>query len=96
MRLGPKEKQILKRLSPGKFTPPSEYLGEYGDRSPWPTLNRLVYDKGLAAFRFQTLTPEERLRAYRNLAPGREAAEYNAALRLTPKGEEVIKKLKEL
>lgn len=93
MRLGPKEKQILKKLVIGKFTPPSVYLGDYGScPSGSHTLQRLDA-KGLVVFRWETQTPEERMRSNKNLKPGREAAEYNAALRPTPEGEKIINDL---
>lgn len=94
MKLGPKEKQILMKLVPGQFTPPSVYMGDYGYCPSGMTLNRLVYQKKLATFRCETYTPEERLRLYKILKPGREASEYNAALIPTKEGEEVIKSLK--
>jgi hypothetical protein len=103
MRLGPKEKEILLRLIPGDFVPPSVYLGNtpceghslcglLNNRS----LHRIVYEKKLAIFRYQTLTREEVFEgiATRALRPGRQAAEYNAALRPTPRGCEIIENLK--
>ena len=93
MRLGPKEKQILKKLIPGFFTPPSVYLDEFEScPSTNHSLQRLV-EKGLVVFRWETQTPEERKYAYSMLRPGREAAEYNAALRPTEKGVEMMASL---
>jgi len=91
MRLGPKEKQILRNLIPGQFIPPSVYLEVHnscpsGNRS----LQRIVYDKKLAVFRYQTQTPDERKQTSKKLTPGYNAAEFYAALMLTPKGEEAI------
>ena len=97
MRLGPKEKEILKKLIPGEFVPPSVYLGEYGSctsSSPIAqTLQRITRIKGLAQFRWETQSPAERKKANETLRPGREASEYNAALIPTQKGEELIKAL---
>jgi hypothetical protein len=89
MRLGPKEKQILSKLISGKFTPPSVYLGDYVSCPSCLTLNR-IRNKGLVEYRYETQTPEERKRLMGVLTPGREAAEYNAALRPTPQGEKII------
>jgi hypothetical protein len=95
--LGPKEKDILKKLVPGVFTPPSVYLGDYGScissGSSSHTLQRLTDIKGLAEFRWQTQTPESRMQSNKNLRPGREASEFNSALRPTKKGEEIIASL---
>lgn len=95
MRLGPKEKQVLRALVPGEFVPPSVYMqGHNSCPSGWPTLNRLVHVKKLAKFRYDTQTPEERMRVNSILTPGYEASEYNAALIPTKKGEEIIRGIK--
>ena len=94
MRIGPKEKQILLKLTSGEYTPPSVYMGNYGSCPSGYTLNRIVYRKKLAVFRHQSYTPEEAKRLYGQLTPGREAAEHNAALMPTKEGEEVIAKLR--
>lgn len=90
MRLGPKERVILTALSPdGEFVPPSVYMAPAGGFGSCPsgyTLNRLV-DKGLVEPRYMTWTPEEaRQHMAAGRAPGRETAEFNAALRLTRAG----------
>ena len=91
MRLGPNEKYILKRLIPGQFVPPSVYLSTYKScPSNNKSLNRIVFEKKLAVFRYQTQSPAERKMVNEKLRPGREAAEYNAALKLTPLGEEMM------
>lgn len=89
MRLGPKEKQIIRALTPGEWTPPSVYMSAIGGYRSCPsgyTLNRVVA-KGLAEFRYSTWSREE---LQRELAvgrrPGAETAEHNAALRLTDQG----------
>ena len=93
MRLGPKEKQILKKLVPGKFTPPSVYMPGYGSCPCCSTINRIA-EKGLVVVRWRTLTPAERRCVMGSLWPGREAAEFNAALKPTKTGEEVIARLR--
>lgn len=94
MRIGPREKQILKKLVPGEFTPPSVYMGDYGSCPNCHSLNRIVHEKQLAVFRYQTQTPEERKCSQGGLRPGREAAEYYAALMLTPRGVDVLASLR--
>lgn len=86
MRLGPKERAILLACSEDGWTPPSAYLGEYGNCPSGYTLDRIVYEKKLAEFRYMTWTPEQCREEMPKRAPGRETAEYNAALRLTPAG----------
>lgn len=97
MKLGPKEKQILKKLIPGEFTSPSIYLDEFKScPSNNHSLQRIV-EKGFAVFRWETQTPEERKSLNGVLCPGREAAEYNAALRPTQRGvkrREIVKRRK--
>ena len=95
MRLGPKEKEILTKLTPGKFTPPSVYTPDCRScPSLNRTLSRIVHDKKLAIFRYQTLTPEQSLAERGKRAPGREAAEFNGALKPTPRGEDIIRVLR--
>jgi|GEM_PF-3868575 len=93
MRLGPKEKEILSRLRPGEWTPPSVYLGDYGRcSSQHPSgrsVSRLV-EKGLVVFRYQEMTPKERLEVCKRLKPGRQASEFNGALKLTAAAEMLI------
>ena len=91
MRLGPIEKRILSRLVSGEFVPP----GVYRDYTRTQTannraVNRLVNKKKLAVFRWQTLTEEQRKCVSVLFKPGRETSEYNGALSLTKKGEEII------
>ena len=94
MRLGPKEKQILKKLVPGEFTPPSVYMPGYGScPSCCHTLNSIT-SKGLAVFRWETQTTAERRRLRKAFSPGRKSAEYNAALKPTKMGEEIIASLR--
>ena len=89
MRLGPKEKQIIRALTPGEWTPPSVYMAAVGGFRSCPsgyTLNRVVA-KGLAEFRYMTWSAADRRReAVVGRQPGRETAEHNAALRLTEEG----------
>lgn len=95
MMLGKNERAILLKLVPGEFTPPSVYLRGNESRHG-NTLNRIVYDKGLAEFRWVTLTPEERKKLSHQLSPGLETVDIFAALRPTALGEEVISKLRSL
>jgi hypothetical protein len=94
MKIGPKEKQILRALIPGEFIPPSVYLGDYGSCPTCYTTNRIVFKKELAQFRYATLTPAERLAVKDKYKPGKEASEFFAALILTKKGEEILASMK--
>lgn len=95
MRLGPIEKQILKKLVPGEFISPLVFLGDRfrGCSSLQSTVHRLVYEKKLAVFRYQTYSPEEAKYFYAALNPGLEALEFNGALKLTEDGEKVWQSL---
>lgn len=75
-------------LNSQDWTPPSAYLGDYGSCPTGHTLNRLI-EKGLAIFRYQTWTRQEaRAELAVKRKPGRETAEFNAAMKLTPLGVE--------
>lgn len=90
MILGKNEKKILLRLIPSQFTPPSVYLEVFNScPSSNKSLMRIV-DKGLAVFRWEIITPEQRKRNNAVLRPGYESADYYGALKPTPLGEQVI------
>jgi len=97
MRLGPKEKEILRCLKPGEWVPPSVYLsGWYNcpSQAPYVKSRQRLVDKGLAVFRYQVMTPGEwREKEQMGFRPGRETAEYNGAMKLTKTGEKVFQQL---
>lgn len=76
-------------LQPGEWVPPSVYMSGLGGFRSCPaaySLNRIV-EKGLVEMRCRTWSPEQvRVEMAAGRKPGRETAEYNAALMLTAAG----------
>ncbi len=93
MQLGKNEKTILLKLTPGQYTPPSQYMALDNCPTANQSLARLK-QKGLIRFYTEGLTPEQWKKYHAELTPGPETVEVMAQAKLTEAGEKEQIKLK--